>query len=44
MYAVKVAGKGHHRFFQPELFETIRNRRRSAASKALLTPRIETAE
>ena len=27
MYAVKVAGKGHHRFFQPELFETIRNRR-----------------
>lgn len=27
MYAVKAAGKGHHRFFQPELFETIRNRR-----------------
>ena len=27
MYAVKVAGKGHHRFFQPELFETIRSRR-----------------
>jgi EAL domain-containing protein (putative c-di-GMP-specific phosphodiesterase class I) len=23
----QVAGKGHHRFFQPELFETIRNRR-----------------
>lgn len=27
MYAVKMAGKGHHRFFQPALFETIRHRR-----------------
>ena len=27
MYAVKTAGKGHHRFFQPALFETIRHRR-----------------
>ncbi|MDC8756609.1 EAL domain-containing protein [Janthinobacterium fluminis] len=27
MYAVKVAGKGHHRFYQPELFEVIRQRR-----------------
>ncbi|WP_038491793.1 bifunctional diguanylate cyclase/phosphodiesterase [Janthinobacterium agaricidamnosum] len=27
MYAVKMAGKGHHRFYQPELYEVIRNRR-----------------
>lgn len=27
MYAVKMAGKGHHRFYQPELYEVIRSRR-----------------
>ncbi|WP_317203112.1 EAL domain-containing protein [Janthinobacterium sp.] len=27
MYAVKAAGKGHHRFYQPELYEVIRSRR-----------------
>ena len=35
MYAVKMAGKGHHRFFQPALFETIRHRRE--LEQALLT-------
>jgi predicted signal transduction protein with EAL and GGDEF domain len=27
MYAVKMAGKGHHRFYEPELYEVIRARR-----------------
>ncbi|HEV7816966.1 MAG TPA: EAL domain-containing protein, partial [Janthinobacterium sp.] len=27
MYAVKMAGKGHHRFYEPELYEVIRSRR-----------------
>ncbi|MFM9437788.1 diguanylate cyclase (GGDEF)-like protein [Janthinobacterium sp. CG_23.3] len=27
MYAVKQAGKGHHRFYQPALYEVIRSRR-----------------
>ena len=26
MYAVKMAGKGHHRFYQPELYDVIRSR------------------
>ena len=27
MYAVKTAGKGHHRFYRPELYEVIRSKR-----------------
>ncbi|HAT29374.1 MAG TPA: signal transduction protein, partial [Janthinobacterium sp.] len=32
MYAVKMAGKGHHRFYQPELYEVIRSRRETEQS------------